>query len=342
MVVLNKADLFDYTVGYEAEPPRMAEGLNPYEVEQARMIFNIFNGLWGLVIMLGKRGTGKDLFGNFLTYRIKRYFPWKKILRDEKPRELFGEYTGLFNDSVLKEDLARMGEKARGSAKTERDVILDREANEWVTSKGNVLLKNSVLYLTEFWRYCYNREPHNPMNKTMGAINKLARHLDCLVLGTTILEEELDKKTALENVTWKIIGSMDRTIKMLFVYRIYRVSYDSRSGRLINTSSPFILPFDAGKPCSFMGDGKIRIKKFEYRPENEEERVVLTALKSGVEYYEDLVGLLETYGDMEEANTLATLKELKFRQHKRVIWYPCDVELYNSKSATEIKTNLKG
>ena len=73
------------------------------------------------------------------------YFPWKRLLRDERPRELFGLYAGLFNEEVLHEDLAKVREVAVGLRTTEHDKALEKAADTWVTKKGVVLLKNSIL-----------------------------------------------------------------------------------------------------------------------------------------------------------------------------------------------------
>jgi len=99
--------------------------------------------------------------------------------------------------------------------------------------------------------------------------------------------------------------------------------------------------FDAGKPRTEMGDGKIVIRRQNYRPETEEERIVLDVIKAGVDKYEDIVALLETDGDMAEDEILGTLKELKFRKNKRAVDYGCYFGLYNSKSAPSLKTGIR-
>jgi len=202
-------------------------------------------------------------------------------------------------------------------------------------------LKNSLLYLTEYWRYCYNREPHNPMNKTMGAIHKVKRHLDCLILGTAQLVTELDKKTCLPWLDWQVTCTRSATNKTGFIYFVQKVKYDRRLDIVVPTGTPFPIAFDAGKPRSELGDGKIVLKRAGYIPESEEERVVLEVLKAGADNYEEIVQVLENEGDMSERETLDTLKELKFRRHKRVVDYPCWFGLYNSKSAPQLNTKLR-
>jgi len=335
-------DLFDETRGYDDETGvRLAPSLTATERLQATQLYHLFNELWGVCIVVGDPGTGKDLFSNYIAYKIKEYFPWKRILRDEKPRRLFGEYAGLFNESVLRTDLMKMREIAKGAGATRIDEAMEKAADDWVTESGQVLLKNSLLYLTEYWRYCYNREPHNPMNKTMGAIHKMKRHLDCLVLGTVQLPSELDRKTCLPWVDWQVTCTRSATNKTGFASYVQKVKYDTRLSMLARIGSPFPIAFDAGKPRTELGDGKIVLRRRNYRPETEEEQIVLDVVKAGVDTYEDIVALLETEGDMVEDEVLETLKELKFRKSKRAVTYPDYFGLYNSKSAPQIRTALK-
>jgi hypothetical protein len=110
---------------------------------------------------------------------------------------------------------------------------------------------------------------------------------------------------------------------------------------LIATSKPFAISFDAGRPRSYIGDGKIRILKPNYYPETEEERIVLDVLNAGCDTYEDLVDIITNEGDMSEWEILETIKTLKFKKTKRVLEYPCDFSLYNSKSAPQIKSSVR-
>ena len=335
-------DLFDITKGYDDETGvKFAPGLTEEEIQQAKMLYHLFNELWGVCVVKGDPGTGKDLFGNYLTWKIKRFFPHKRIMRDEKPYPLYGPYAGMFNEEVLQDNLRNMRAIAKGMKITEVDKVMDKAADEWVKGEGEVLLKNSVLYLTEYWRYCYNREAMNPMNKTMGAIHKTKRHLDCLIIGTTQLLSELDKKTSKPWIDWITTCTRSRVNKTGFTYFIQKVKYDRRTDKFAHIGSPNMIAFDAGKPRADLGDGNIIIKKYNYEPETEEERIVLEVLKSGVDTYEELINIIEKDGDMSEGEVLATLKDMKFRRSKRVVDYPCFFGLWNSKSAPQIKSTLR-
>lgn len=337
-------DLFDTTEGYDDETGvRLADDLTDDERKQAVSLYRLFNELWGLCIVVGDPGTGKDTFGNYITWKLKRFFPWKRILRDEKPRPLYGAYGGLFNESVIQSDLAKMRQIAQGQKKKgdDTDAALEAVADKWVQGAGEVMLKGSVLYLTEYWRYCYRREPHAPMNKTMGAIHKVKRHLDNLTIGTAQLVEDLDRKTSLPWVDWKVTCTRSATNPTGFVDYVQKVKYDKRLDILTPIGKPFPIAFDAGRPRPDIGDGKIVVKKHRYIPQTEEERIVLTVLNAGIDTYDDLVKTLETDGDMTESEVLATVKELKFRKSKRVVDYDCVFGLFNSKSAPQVKSSVR-
>lgn len=338
-------DLFDRTIGYDEEPSvQLAEGLSNWEEEQAVILYKLFNELWGVCIILGVPGTGKDLWANIISHKLKTYFPWKRILRDEKPRLLYGDYAGIFNDKVLKEDLLRMkaiatqvGDNGKQQRQEVQDTKLESIADAWVSSEGEVLLKNSVLCLTEYWRYCYNRDPHSAMNKTMGAIHKMKRHLDTLILGTVQLATDLDTRTCLPFIDWQVICNYSTVNPTGFFYHISKVKYDMRMGRLMTIGQPFTMAFDAGKPRANLGDGKIRIANRDYQPKGKVEKQVLSALLAGVNTYKELVSSLKS----EEDEILWALKDMKFNKAKRAIDYPCFFGLYNSKSVPQIKTSLK-
>jgi len=335
-------ELFDELAGYDEEADvQLAPNLSDEDKQRATIIYRLFNELWGLCLITGIPGTGKDLFGNYISYQIKRFFPYKRIMRDEKPRRLFGEYAGLFNENVLAEDLARMRAMTSGLPISAVGVAMEEAADDWVTKRGQVMLKNSVLYLTEFWDYCYKRNPHKPINKTMGGIHKVKRHLDCLILGTTQQVEDLDRFTCLPWVDWQVICTRSRANPTGFVFWVQKVLYDKRVEILVAKGRPFPIIVDAGKPISYLGDGRIIVKKPDYLPETEEEQIVLGVLKAGAEKYEDLVDFIMDKGDMSETEILDTLKMLKFNKRKRVVDYPCWFSIYNSKSAPNLRTTLK-
>ena len=348
-------DLFDDSAGYEDDTGiRVTAGLTDIERKQATVLYRLFNELWGLCIVRGDPGSGKDTFLNWLLYTLKRYFPHKRILRDEKPRRLFGPYAGLFNEEVLRDDLKRMRDVAKGERSesgSERFdgtymAALEKAADEWVGSDGaKVLLQNSVLGLTEFWDYVYNRHPHKPINKTMGGIHKMKRHLNTLIVGCVQLESDLDKKTCKPFIDWRVSCVRSQRDTTRYTFLVEKVKYDQRMDLIVPVGKPFPIPVDAGKPRSFIGDGRITIRKPDYRPQTIEEQIVIDCIRSGLDRYESLVDYLVDEGCMSEIETLLTLKNLCLKlpgkRPKFAIWYPCYYFIFNSRSAPNLRTSVK-
>ena len=341
-------DMFDESAGYEDDTGvKTAKELSERDRKQANLIYHLFNELWGLCVVRGDPGAGKDTFLNWFLYTCKRFFPNKKILRDEKPRRLFGPYAGLFNEEQLKEDLKQMRDVAAGVGAVHMDSVISAAAEKWVNSeRAKVMLQGSIVGLTEYWKYVYNREPHKPINKTMGAIHKMGRHFDTLVVGNTQLESDLDKNTCKPFINSRVTCTRSQRDQTRYTFILEKVKYDRRMDMLIPIGRPFAIPVDAGKPRSYIGDGKIIVKKHNYTPETPEEAIVLEAIKAGLDTYEGLVEFLEAAGDMSEYEVLATLKILCLNLRPRykpkfVIWYPCVYHIFNSKSAPNLKTSIK-
>jgi hypothetical protein len=339
--------LFDESAGYEDDTGiRLTKGLSEQERKQATLLYRIFNELWGLCIVRGDPGAGKDTFLNWFLFTCKRFFPDKRILRDEKPRKLFGPYAGLFNEERIKEDLEQMRSVAGGVGIGQMDAVLEAAADKWAKSdRAKILLQDSIVGLTEFWKYVYNREPHNPMNKTMGGIHKMKRHFNTLIVGCTQLESDLDKKTCKPFIDWRVTCTRSQRDSTRYTFILEKVKYDKRMDMIIPRGRPFAIPVDAGKPRPYIGDGKIIIKKRHYRPETPEEAVVLEAIKAGLDTYEGLVEFLEAEGDMSDFEILAALKELCLKlpnkRPKFVISYPHIYGIFNSRSAPQLRTSIK-
>ncbi len=338
--------VYDESAGYDDDTGLLLRrGLSDHERRQAVTLYRLFNELWGLCLILGKPGAGKDLFGNYISHTLGRYNPGKKILRDEPPRELFGDYAGIFDEAAISGDLKRMKDAAKGLGIAQIGEAMDKVADEWAGGKGRVMLQHSILYLVEYWRYCYKREPHNPMNKTMGGIHKVKRHLDTLIFGSVQQLTDLDKFTCLPFVDWVVFCGKASYDPTTFEYRIYKAHYNRRKEILQPYGTPFPITVDAGKPRSFLGDGLITIKKPDYQPETEEEQIVLDVIKAGYNTYDGLVDVIESGDDMTEREILQTLKELRLKMKgyrpKFVLDYPCWFGTFNSKSAVQLSSPLK-
>lgn len=165
--------------------------------KEAQIYHSISRGTMGV---FGPPGGGKDLFGVSTAWLNKYYFG-RRILLDFLPKRPFGEYT-LFDGRVMMQEINKMA-KASGvegieasADQQEYDQFVGSATEKWaLEGEGYVLLQGAVLYLSELKRYCYKRQPHNRFNKFVGAINSIVRHLDLLVIGTHVFENEIDKYT---------------------------------------------------------------------------------------------------------------------------------------------------
>jgi hypothetical protein len=346
-------DLFDMSSdGYgNSRGLQLSPSLSALERRQASQLYHMFNELWGLCIVCGPPGAGKDTFLNWFLYTCKKFFPQKRILRDEKPYPLFGKYAGLFNEARIKADLEQMRKVAIGSnGETEQDnraeSRLEKSADKWAKSdRAKVLLQDSIVGLTEYWKYVQTLNFMAPINKTMGAIHKMARHFNTLVIGCAQLESDLSRKTCKPFVNWRVSCSRSHVDTTRYSFLVQRVAYDHYRDRLTPVGRFQSIPVDAGKPRSDIGDGKIVIRNRNYTPQTPEEYIVIEAIKAGINDYKTLVAFLDAEGDISEMDTLLTLKDLCLKlpgkRPKFAIWYPCIYHIFNSQSAPNLTTRLK-
>jgi len=230
-------------------------GLTEREVEEALKLYKLSRGI---MIVTGPIGSGKDLWGNVLTWKLKRYIKNKKILRDEKPRRMYGHYEP-FDSTTIMHEFAQLATELESELPDEikrRDADAIRKmanlSDEWLARVGEEKLKNSVLYQTEFWRLMHNRKPFSPIGILIGAIIKRWRHLDLLVLGTAPLKRELDAISCLPYVTHEVRCSAT-TDPNKFHYRFFPVRYVGTRGILEVAGKPIPFIIDGGKHREELG-----------------------------------------------------------------------------------------
>lgn len=157
----------------------------------------------GTMLVTGERGSGKDLFSTSTAYMNKYYFG-RPILLDFLPKRAFGEYS-IFDGRVMAQEIERMA-AASGVAGIDKSQdpnefkeFIDDAVADWaLEGAGMSLLKNAVLVLSELKRYCNKRKPHNKFNQFVGALNTVVRHLDMLIIGTHVHENEIDRFTFMQ------------------------------------------------------------------------------------------------------------------------------------------------
>jgi len=215
----------------------------------------------GIMIVTGMPGSGKDLWGNTVSWLVKTIFKGKKVFRDEIPRRLFGNYEEFSEITVMNEfaqlsadlDDQMPSEIKRSDAKTAKKMV--DLSNQWMAKIGEERLHNSVLFMTEFWRYMHNRKPFSPIGMLLGAIVKRWRHLDLLLIGNAQQKRELDAISCLPYITHEVRCSWGINNPNAGGYRLYPVKWVSSSGVLEVRGKSKKFRIDGKQPRDFL-DGK--------------------------------------------------------------------------------------
>jgi hypothetical protein len=226
------------------------------ERREIRFLKSIYRGV---MFVTGKARQGKDLFVMTLGKLNKRYFG-RRILLDVKPRRLFGEYT-YFNPRIMMMEINKMARLSGVGEVDEADLDKPlrgkqedefvKAAYEWI-DKNEVMFKGALVYLSELRRYCYNRNPHNRVNKFVGALATQWGHLDMLLVGAHIQEHEIDQWTFLGNVNLWVTCSWSLTRLNTTDVKVRRGIYESEVGHFDVTLPPILYRVDGGVPREFL------------------------------------------------------------------------------------------
>lgn len=186
------------------------KGLTYKAKKEADFLYSIARGI---MLITGSPGSGKDLFGISLCALNKYYFrdifntsKPRKILLDFLPKRAFGEYVPFTPETMLNE-IKRMAKASKmdgfekSNDEKESDFIGEATQNWALEGEGEILLRGGILYLSELRRYCYNRDSMKAINKYIGSLCTIYRHLDLLILGTHVKANEIDRKNFLEHTT---------------------------------------------------------------------------------------------------------------------------------------------
>lgn len=240
------------------------EGLGWKARKEASFIRSIARGV---MLITGSQGSGKDLFGISLCAMNKYYLADiidpsrpRKILLDFYPKRAFGEYI-FFDPEIMLQEINKMAKAAKmegfeTSEDPEESDFIKESTRKWaLEGEGELLLKGAVMYLSELKRYCYNRNPHSPINKYIGSINTLWRHLDLLVLGTHVKSNEIDVKSFLEYVTHNVNCDWSMTREHTTVVTLSSVRYMSGNDvyKVVGKKRKFLV--NGNEPKTFL-DGK--------------------------------------------------------------------------------------
>jgi hypothetical protein len=154
-----------------------------------------FLGIAGNMLISGGMRQGKGLFGNTFAWKIKRYFKFKKVFRDDHPTELFGPYD-FFNEDTVMEDIVRMSEAAEKipteSKKAADKVMMSKVAAQWGDDYGGARMQNSIM-LKDMGR----RRGMSVMNLVLSGLMKTTYHIDMLICGIVQTARDLDRFSCL-------------------------------------------------------------------------------------------------------------------------------------------------
>jgi hypothetical protein len=212
----------------------------------------------GFMLITGSQGGGKDLFA-VSTAKIFKYCFGRPVILDFRPRRLFGDYT--FMDSVA------IIQKVRGIAKelrvegiensqdkSELAQFMEEATIRWLLEgEGYDIFKGAVYYISELKRVAYNRNPMGRTNKFMGTLGTVWRHLDLLVMGTHVKQNEIDVKAFLEYAKLRAYCSQT-TEEHIFRVKIERGQYAGADFVISNVRmKPLTLYINGNEPRDFLG-----------------------------------------------------------------------------------------
>ena len=176
-----------------------------------------------LMLITGEGGSGKDVTSSMFAWKFKRYYPHCKVLLDFRPRRLMGSYY-YFNQDFLVNQVDRMAKIANDECADSK--AFNEKTKSWMSTDGEVFLKNSIQVYQEYKKYHYKRRPHNPMGLMLNDQYNIARHLDTLIIGTTVKMNELDTKSCLPHVKFHAKMVKDTKNKHIYICNMNGVKWN--------------------------------------------------------------------------------------------------------------------
>lgn len=180
----------------EVLSPTMALRLNPNltedEIADAQLWANYTRGL---MLVTGEPGAGKGVFSHMLSYKMHHYFGKLAVL-DTRPRKSFGNYIP-FGEEMIAEQITRMSLLEQGVGWVTPD-------GKWLTEKGEIFVRNSVVMLDEFGSKYMSRlsSPTLSIKQVLLKLFNFWRHMHCLMLGIGVSLGDFDRK-CLDKAIWQ-------------------------------------------------------------------------------------------------------------------------------------------
>lgn len=237
---------------------KVMPGLSAVEKTEARMLHRYSKGL---MIVSGDPGSGKGLFSNTFAWKIRRYFG-KPLLLDYHPRPLMDykaphRYTP-FDVDLFVEEMEKMHEVSRGvniyqKALDNASIIENTDVpisyDKWLETQGKLRFQNAIIVLDEFHRYMDKTRQMANINKYMGGLIRLWRHLDLLIIGVTQnANDDLEAKRCLKYVSHDVRTQWCAFRKDTAICQIYPMRYVSSDQVIQIAGKPFKIMVDGRKP----------------------------------------------------------------------------------------------
>lgn len=282
-------DLLKYETDLFDEAPDVTEfqrnwvnpNLAPEEKEDAEYWSQFKRGIW---LLMSPPGSGKNMLADMIAYKFKRYYGLTSVL-DHRPRRLFGAYVP-FSTHMLADQMERMTEVSTGVVKlpllpkkkpknedeemalvaieAQREKIKQLLDNgfkpyvtsdgKWISSRGEVFLRNAVIVLDEFdTKFMYRRDTDTkPLKREILKLFSYWRHLNCIIIGLGTEFAQVDPG-CFPKVTMKVITRVLDEKDLLFGIIMKPMRYVKEGNVLIQASKPIKFFLDGEKPREMLG-----------------------------------------------------------------------------------------
>jgi hypothetical protein len=227
------------------------EDLPEDDIEAAFQWLTCIPEMWGFGLVIGEPGAGKTMFAHAASFDGKYLFGKVAIL-DKYPRKEYGRYIP-FSTDMLKEQLARIEDVVSGNGKITKD-------GKWVSSRGEVFIRNSVISLDEAGSEHMSRldSPMIEPKKTILKLLPLRRHLQALFLMVGTELNDFDRHcfphvdymiqcTRVDPPPYDPEGSV-----INIVARIQKVKYRSDRDEFYPVGTPSIIALDGAMPRDYL------------------------------------------------------------------------------------------